>query len=242
MALMLLGNAGFITAVSSLIVSFVSADSSEGLLGAVWFRTTVMVFGLAALWFLAHTDWVDRWLSKWITSVLHRWTDLEVRDYASLLHLSGDYAVAEKVVTDDNWLADRPLKSLRLNDEGVLVLGIEKADGSYLGAPRGKYVLSTGDTVIFYGPRSVLADLDVRRAGREGNWEHHLAVERHLQHAAAEEQMLEGQHPDDDSEHSSETDSDQGRTRAARTRTELPPSEKRERSTDRTDRRAAKAW
>jgi hypothetical protein len=186
MLLMLLGNAGIVTAVSSLIISFVGAEQSDNLTTSLWFRITALLAGLAILWQLAYSRWIDRHLSRLIAWTLGRYTTLEARDYANLLHLSGDYAVIELQVTENDWLADQSLRELRLNDEGVLVLGIEKNGGSFVGAPRGHTVLAAGDTVICYGPSDTLRNLDDRRRGTTGNWEHHKAVDKQKQVAASE--------------------------------------------------------
>ena len=80
---------------------------------------------------------------------------------------------------------------LRLTDEGVLVLGVSRPDEEYLGAPRGHYQLAANDTVILYGPRQVLADLDERRAGSRGNWKHYVATERQQQVEVNEDRQLD---------------------------------------------------
>ena len=176
MGLMLMGNAGIVTAVSSLILSFVNtSESSEAYAGL---RLMALIAGVTGLWVLAQTEWVDRQLTKTIEAALKRWTDLEVRDYSGLLHLSRGYSVVEMEVEPGDWLAQRELAGLRLADEGVLMLGVECADGNFLGAPRGKTKLSPGDTVIMYGPSDLLANLDERREGSDGNWDHHKAVDR----------------------------------------------------------------
>ena len=95
--------------------------------------------------------------------------------------------MAELTVQDGDWLADRSLAELRLWDEGVLVLGVERVGGEYLGGPRGSVELRFGDTVTLYGPRETLEDLDRRAAGSKGNWEHFTAVEQQKQ-AQAEDQ------------------------------------------------------
>lgn len=183
MLLMLLGNAGIVTAVSSLILSFTGTD--QGTILGVIGRLTFLMVCLTALWFAAHSSVLDRCLSRAITRSLNRWTDLEARDYAGLLHLARGYSVVEMRVEAEDWMAGRHLAELKLPDEGVLVLGIETSEGPYLGAPRGDTVLTMGDTVLLYGPGSVLSGLDQRRSGHSGNWEHHIAVE---QQVAAEQQ------------------------------------------------------
>lgn len=177
MLLMLLGNAGIITAMSSLILSLLGTKYSTGLTGSLWFRLCILLSGMLVIWLVAQSRWVDRRISSLIAWALRRWTTIEARDYAELLHLSGDYAVIELEVEPGDWLAGCELRTLRLNDEGILVLGIETPEG-FLGAPRGHTKVVPGYTVILYGPRSTLDELDQRRAGFPGNWEHHKAVDR----------------------------------------------------------------
>jgi len=107
------------------------------------------------------------------------------------LHLSGDYAVAELMVEPDDWLAERTLRELRLANEGVLVLGVEKPGGEYLGTPRGDYQLMPEDNLLLYGPHSVLVGLDKRRAGSEGNWQHLVAAEKRYKQNAKEEERAQ---------------------------------------------------
>ncbi len=176
MLLMLMGNAGIVTAISSLILSFVGAEQADEWYEATWFRMTVLIVGLTALWYAAHSQWIDRWLQRVIRASLRRWTDLDVRDYARLLHLGGGYTVVELRVQEKDWMAGRDLAELRLSDEGVLVLGIQHTDGTYNGAPRGGTKVTAGDQVLLYGPQDVLVDLDERRAGAHGESAHRRAV------------------------------------------------------------------
>lgn len=179
MLLMLLGNAGIVTAVSSLMLSFVG-NGSEGGGGSWWLRGVTLIGGVAALWFVSQSVWVDKTINRLVEWALRRWTDLEIRDYSNLLHLSHGYMVVEMVVEPDDWLTQKDLGSLRLSEEGVLVLGVERTTGPYLGAPRGDTHLQAGDVVILYGPNEVLANLDEREAGAGGNWDHHRAVDKQL--------------------------------------------------------------
>ncbi|QNN21635.1 potassium transporter TrkA [Planctomycetales bacterium ZRK34] len=181
MLLMLLGNAGIVTAMSSLILSFVQTNESGEWTESLWFRMGLLVVGLTVLWIIAYSRWVDRHLSRLIQTALRRWTNLEIRDYAGLLHLAGDFAVTEMTVRAEDWVTNRDLASLRLSEEGVLVLGIERADGSYDGAPRGDSTVHADDTLLLYGPRPTLAELDQRGAGAEGNWAHIRAIDRKSQ-------------------------------------------------------------
>jgi uncharacterized protein with PhoU and TrkA domain len=72
-------------------------------------------------------------------------------------------------VEPGDWLAGQSLGDLRLSYEGVLVLGIERPDGVYLGAPRGDSQLLPRDRILLYGRQEVLDDLDRRGAGVKGD-------------------------------------------------------------------------
>lgn len=160
MALMLLGSAGLVTAVAGLLGGFLSAARDDQEL----VRATMLVGGLVLIYVASRSAWVDRRLSWVITKVLHRYTDLDVRDYARLLHLSGEYSVKEMAVCAGDWMAGQALGQLRLKDEGVLVLGVVSGDGAYLGAPGRDTVINAGDTVVLYGRDTVLVELDSRAA------------------------------------------------------------------------------
>ncbi len=166
--LMLLGNAGIVSAISSLMLTFVNVNTGMPL----WARIGVLLTGIAVLWALATSSVVDRWLSLWISWALERWTDLDVRDYEALLQLQGEYEIVEMLVEPDDWWANKSLAELRLQDEGVLVLGIQRADGRYVGAPRGDTVIEPGDELLLYGRETVLHDLDCRKKGRPGDRAH----------------------------------------------------------------------
>lgn len=172
MSLMLIGNLGAAGLIASLIGSFVGVDS----VGGGFRRMVLLLAGLVAVLLIARSPWVDRSMTGAISAGVRRFTDLDVRDYAGMLRLSGDYAVSELYVEADDWIANTPLAELDLPHEGVLVLGIVRADGSYVGAPTGHSAAQPGDTVILYGRVPVMRDLDERHAGREGERAHEAAV------------------------------------------------------------------
>lgn len=187
MLLMLLGNAGIVTAVSTMILSFVGAQTARD-----WApRLVLLVAGLGALWAIAASRLVDRWLNKAIGWALDRWTDLDVTDYAGLLHLGGDYRVVEMHVDPGDWMEDRRLDDLRLSEEGILVLGVERPGTSYAGTPRGRAVPRAGDTLILYGRANALQELDRRCAGPEGDAAHLRASAEQEVIEEVEEQALE---------------------------------------------------
>lgn len=171
--LMLLGNAGIVAAASSAILGF-----RGGAFGNAWWRVLELVAGLFALVFISRSSWVDRRLTAAISHLLHRYTDLPTRDLASLLKLSAEYAGSELAIEPGDWVAGRSLADLALRDEGVVVLGLTRVDGRYLGVPTGHTVVAAGDVLIVYGRAELLRELDDRPAGADGDLAHRVAVTR----------------------------------------------------------------
>jgi hypothetical protein len=169
--LMIVGSAGLVTAVSSLILSFGGAHNEQKLI-----RGFILVAGLTVLWLISRSAWVDRRLSSLIGRIL-RWRGYDVRDYGRLLALQRDWAVSELVVEEDDWIAGRTLGQLRLRDEDIDVLGIQKPNGEYIGVPHGDRRLDAGDVLVLYATEERLEELDVRKRGREGDEAHRRAAE-----------------------------------------------------------------
>jgi len=141
-------------------------------------RFAILVAGLVAIFLLARSSWVDNALSRAIAWALKRYSDLDTRDYAGLLHLAGDYAIMELEVQKEGWLAGKRLEELRLADEGILVLGMTSPDGSYIGAPRGETVIEPGQILILYGQSPSLAELGSRKSGKSGERAHKRATSK----------------------------------------------------------------
>lgn len=171
MFLMLVGSAGIVTVIGTVVLSFANADPSERAT-----RLGVLLAGLGVVWLVARSGKVDRHLSRLIGRLLRRWTDLDARDYAALLHLSEAYAVMEIGIQPDDWVTAKTLDELRLRDEGIVVLGISRASGRYVGVPQFDTEIRTGDTLLAYGRAKRLCELDRRPAGPGGDAAHDGAV------------------------------------------------------------------
>ncbi len=174
MTLMLLGNAGIVASVGSLMVGFTRGRGAN----AEWIKLGELVAGLLALVWISRSRAVDRRLTRLIGRLLRRFTDIQARDHADLLELAGDYSVTELAIRDGDWVSGRSLADLALRDEGIAVLGLTR-NGAYSGTPNGSTRFEAGDTLVLYGRGSDLAELDHRPAGAEGDRRHALAVARH---------------------------------------------------------------
>lgn len=170
--LMIVGNAGIVTAIASLILSFTGVtEAKEGLTRVVW-----LAGGVAALWGFAASPWLERALDRGMQWALSRWTRLWAVDFTELLDLSGGYRVRELEVEEGDWVEGQKLDELDLFGEGLVVLGIHRSDGSYVGVPRGETEVESGDRLVLYGRAADLAELDERRQGAAGDAAHHEAL------------------------------------------------------------------
>lgn len=172
LALMLLSSAGVVSALGSLLLGF--ARTSGYAQPAL--RFGALVAGLLVLWVVASSRWVDRHLSALIEWGLARWTDLDTRDYTRLLHIQDDYSIGEIGIDEGEWLEGRLVGDLLLAQEGVVVLGLRRRDGTYIGAPTQTMPMSAGDEVVLYGRSTALEELERRRAGPSGDSAHDRAV------------------------------------------------------------------
>lgn len=178
MWLMTLRSAGLMTIIISLILTLgVSGDEEARVDRLIWIVGGVVVLGL-----LSKSKSIDKWISYLMEKLLKKWTDLDTRDYFSLLKLSGVYAVMEIKVKEGDWLACKNLSACRLPEEGVTVLGIYRDDGGYVGVPSKETEIFPGDTVILYGRSKTLKELDKRRADARGEAAHQEAKSQQKKH------------------------------------------------------------
>ena len=66
-----------------------------------------------------------------------------------------------------------------MRNEGITVLGIERVNGIYIGAPNRDIKINEGDNLIIYGSQTSIQKLDVREKGSKGNLDHKKAKAIH---------------------------------------------------------------
>lgn len=180
--LMLMGNLGMAGVVASVIATFTTDTTGD----VDWtMRILLLLTGILVLSMITRSAFVDRWISKLIEWALIKWTNLDIRDYVSLLHLGKGYVVLELQVKEGDWVANKLLSESRLTSEGVLVLGIHRKGGGYVGSPDGSTKIIPEDVLTVYGPIDRLEELDIRKTGFDGDRAHRIAV--HAQNEVSKE-------------------------------------------------------
>lgn len=155
LTLMLVGNAGLVTAVSTFVLSF----TSTGTVADALQRGLILAVGLGVLAYLALSDWVDRYLSRLIEWMLDRMMGFQVRDMHTILNLGGGYMVTRMEVDPSSWLAGETLRTVNLPAEGLIVLAIERPDGEVDYAPGADDCVPPDGCLIVYGPEGHIAQL-----------------------------------------------------------------------------------
>ncbi|HET7323423.1 MAG TPA: TrkA C-terminal domain-containing protein [Halococcus sp.] len=165
------GSIGIVTAIASLVLSFSRSN------GAALPRFSYLVVGAVVIVVFLRSQWFNRLLSPALGRLLSETTTLNVNDYAHLLDLREGYRVSELTVSEDGWLSHKSLRDLRPADEGMLVLGITRQDGSYVSPPDPDALLSPGDVLTVYGQKHRLTELSMRSDDDETA--HEEAIEEH---------------------------------------------------------------
>ena len=170
--LILLGNIGITSAIASLVFSFSNLkDSQEGI------QRILVIFAFTLIVYLSSKiNLIDIMVEKVIKWILSRWTDLTIIDYDKLLAIDRGYSIANITVQEGEWLADKTLTELRLNREGILVLGIRRKN-KYFGAPPPDSKVLPDDVITCYGNDRTLRKLRKRKRGVEGDREHQDSID-----------------------------------------------------------------
>ena len=186
MSLMLLGNAGIVSVIASIMLTFL--DDKDPFSLSLTTRLVLLFAGITLLIIFFNSRWINKGLSKIITYALHRYTKLNVMDYSGILHLAGEYEIAEILVGEEDWLANQSLAELALLKEGIFILGINRKNGTYIGIPGSSTTICPGDTLVVYGRAPTIKRLDTRKKGRRGNFDRKLS-ERETKQIKSQERL-----------------------------------------------------
>ncbi|MEZ5238490.1 MAG: TrkA C-terminal domain-containing protein [Microthrixaceae bacterium] len=166
MTLMLLGNAGIATVVAGLLLGLGGAQQTSGLA----LRIGILAAGLTAIFLLSRSRWVDQRLRGFIAGPAshHRHRGSRLRPDPA----RGGRVRHRRAARGERGLDVRAdPRAAPPARRGVVVLGIERRD-RYLGTPSSETLLEAGDTLVVYGRRDVIRDLDRRRGGTLGQLAH----------------------------------------------------------------------
>lgn len=184
LTLMLIGNVGIISAVASLILTFVSKELDTR---DTFIRISIIIVSLWGLWRLSKSKWLENRMVKLINRALEKFTTVKVKDYVELLKLQDGYEITVLTIKEGDWLAGKKVEECDLRHEGINIIGIQRENGTYIGTPDGKSKIVPGDQLMLYGRIDSLRKLEQRKKDPTGDEEHKKAVEEQKQEKIKQE-------------------------------------------------------
>ena len=146
--LIILGNIGLTSALATLIVTFVNNSGDESV---IFGKLGLMALGVTCLYSLSHTGFIKKPLDAVMTYSLERAGVVRAREYVLLLNVESGYCISVFRVGAGHLFAGKALYESRPHDYGLVILGIRRHGGEFIGAPGKDDIIGEGDTVMVYG-------------------------------------------------------------------------------------------
>jgi hypothetical protein len=155
--LIIAGNIGLTSALATLLVTFIQSDE-RGLGGTfIWLGLTAVV--ILTIGLFLNLSVVRIPLDRFLRFSLMKSGLRKVVDYDYLLNLRDGFCVFDGEIGEDHPWIGKTLGEARPADQGLIVLGIYRTDGAFIGAPKKDTVIRFDDVLMVYG-----RDEDVRLA------------------------------------------------------------------------------
>ena len=153
--LIIAGNLGVTSGLATIVVAFVDAHASEE--GNVLATLGLFVGIVVALVLAARTRLLNRVMDAVIGAAMQRTGAVRALDYETVLRTSRGFVVEEFGVPGGHEIAGRTLRQSALRERGILVLGVERADGGFVGTPQPETRVDPGDVLTVYGREGAVA-------------------------------------------------------------------------------------
>ncbi|MGD2245176.1 MAG: TrkA C-terminal domain-containing protein [Candidatus Aminicenantes bacterium] len=151
--LMILGNAGIVTVI---VTATTSLATSRGFQLPI--NLLVLAVGIYVIYKIAsYKKFTQKW-ERFIENKLIKSPVIEEATIEDHLHFLEGYGVVKKIVSHDSPLIGNSLADWRLNEKGILVLGIERGK-NWVPIPNASEIIEDGDRLVVYGPNDRLKEL-----------------------------------------------------------------------------------
>ena len=145
--LILAGNIGLTSGLASLVVTFVQQRDTRHTLGVIG----VLLLGLCVFALLSRIGLLKRAIDGFIHRSLKRAGVVHAMDYDLLLRVQSGFCISEIDVLPGSPLVGLTLAQSRPADDGIIVLGITRDNGVFVGAPGPREAIQVGDVLTVYG-------------------------------------------------------------------------------------------
>ncbi|MBD3285179.1 hypothetical protein GF359_02195 [candidate division WOR-3 bacterium] len=149
--MIILGNAGIITVIASLVGTVASSSINKSLatvpIGLIVGAVVIFVLWRIAAW----RGWTEKF-EKWVESKLLSWKVFKEKRVIGIIEVDGDYVVGKVLAREDTAFTNRKLGELNLTKKGVLVLAINRS-GRIIRPPKASNFIREGDILTVFGKR-----------------------------------------------------------------------------------------
>ena len=146
MSLMILGNAGLVSVIITLMLSFYKVGITPILVNII-----VILLAILLLIKVSLNKEITRKLTKKIQGKLIKSPTFTKRPVEEILRLAEGYGIAEVTLNEGCGDVGKTLSASSFRQKDILILAIERGRGGVVPAPRASDQLLSGDTVICYG-------------------------------------------------------------------------------------------
>jgi len=166
--LIIAGNIGLTGALGTVIMTFIGNEKDwfdrvipgEGTAEFV-IKLGLILIAILLIGAVFRLGIVRRILERIIQSSLNKFQNIRAMDYEMVLRSKDGYAVMQVEIEHGHHMIERTLAGVMLGSHGVLVLGIKRATGQYIGAPHATTEIYEGDVLTVYGQEnSIFHTLD----------------------------------------------------------------------------------
>ncbi len=161
--LIISGNIGLTGALGTAIMTFVTdePDWLDHLIpvtgsNAFFFKLGLILVSILFIGGIFRLGIVKRVLELIIKASLEQFHQVRAIDYETVLRSSDGYVVMQIEIEPGHPLIGRTLAGAMLGSKGVLVLGIKRAAGEYIGAPHATTEILEGDMLTVYGQEETI--------------------------------------------------------------------------------------
>ncbi|MBD3322051.1 MAG: hypothetical protein GF350_13215 [Chitinivibrionales bacterium] len=150
--LIILGNAGLVTVI---VTSTSSLVTSQGF--AIPLNVVILLAGIFVIYKIATRQKFIKGWENFIENRLMKSSKVEEGATEDLLHLIEGYSLVKAIMTKNAPFVNCSLAECRLNEQGLLILGIER-EKKWVPIPTGSEIIQEGDKIVVYGPLKVLRE------------------------------------------------------------------------------------
>jgi len=143
--LMILGNAGIVTVITTLVISFVRGGA-----GSITIKMIFIILGLLGVYRLTSHKGITRWLNRVIENKIASTKILEKRPVEHIYDLPKGHGIYGLNITEEFQQGGKSLGEAGLTKKGIIVLSIEKKD-RMISSPKASDKIEIGDKILCYG-------------------------------------------------------------------------------------------